>query len=107
MDKVSEKLGSQKQTLEQLTAELAEMREKADASRKEREDEISLMKRQREIERQKLLEDSRRRERGYQRMHEESVRRALERREMLSGIDNSSKFQKGKGIQGESLARMK
>ena len=40
-------------------------------------------------------------------MHEESVRRALERREMLSGIDNSSKFKKGKGIQGESLARMK
>ena len=52
------------------------MREKAEVSRKQREDKISKMERIREIERQKMLKDARRRERGYQRMHEESVKRA-------------------------------
>ncbi len=80
--------GSQKETLEQLTQELVAVRAKAEASRKKREEEF----RQREIDRQRIMEDSLRREEGYKIMLSESElcakARAHEKKEMLSGLDN-------------------
>jgi len=60
-----------------------------------------------------MLDDSRRREEGYKRMYNESVKRAQERKDMLSGLDNYAEIHRArtdllrKDKRADSCARMK
>jgi hypothetical protein len=96
LEQLTERLDGQKGTLEQLTQELVAVRARAEASRKKREEEFRL----REIYRQKMMEDSRRREEGYKIMLNESELRARaranEKREMLAGLDNYAAIQRAR-----------
>jgi hypothetical protein len=113
LDKVTERLGSQKETLDKLTAELVAVRAKAEESRKKREEEFRQLDKKREVERHRMLEDSRRREEGYKKMYDESVKRAQERKDMLSGLDNYAEIQRArtdllrKDKRADSCARKK